>query len=85
MTDQPALTVVCYSQYGSYTLENFKKGLNEVQAYLKKANLVQSGPPRILYYNNPAWIPSWWMLSEIQVPIPNAMPNSSEAAGGPAQ
>jgi hypothetical protein len=80
MTDQPQQTVVCYSQYGAFTLENFKKGLAEVQNYMKKNNLVQSGPPRILYFTNPAWIPRWWMLSEIQIPIPNVTNSPSESA-----
>lgn len=74
MTDQPSLTVACYSQRGAYTLENFEKGLNEIQAYLKKNNLTQSGPPRVLYYSNPSWLPSFLLLEEVQVPVPNALP-----------
>lgn len=74
MTDQPTTTVACYAQHGAYTLENFNKALAEIQAYLKTKNLTQSGPPRILYYSNPDWTPSFMRLAEIQVPVPNALP-----------
>lgn len=71
MTDQPLMTVACYSLRGAYTLANFEKGLNEIQDYLKKNNVPQNGPPRVLYFHNPAWWPSFFMLQEIQVPVAN--------------
>lgn len=72
MTDQPAITVACYSMHGAYTLENFKKGLAEIQTHLKNHNIPAAGPPRVLYYNNPAWVPSWFLLQEVQVPVPTS-------------
>lgn len=71
MTDQPMISVACFSLRGAYTLANFEKGLNEIQAFLKKNHIPQNGPPRVLYYNNPAWLPSFMLLQEVQVPVPN--------------
>ena len=78
MTDQPTVNVACYALRGAYTLENFKKGLTEIQTYLKQNNLTQNGPPRVLYYSNPAWMPSFWLLQEVQVPILNSSSTSTE-------
>lgn len=81
MTDQPAVTVACYSKRGAYSLDNFKASLAEIQSYLKANNIPQSGPPRVLYYNNPDWLPAWLLLEEVQVPVPNTA--ATRGSGSP--
>ncbi len=65
----PAMTVACYAQRGDYSPANFILGLKKIQEHLQAHNIRAVGPPRYLYYTNTSWIPSWWRVGEVQVPI----------------
>jgi effector-binding domain-containing protein len=68
----PSTAVACYAYRGAYTSENYKLYLGKILAHLKEEGISQAGPPRHLLYSNTSWIPSWWRVSEIQVPISEA-------------
>ena len=63
------MTVACYAQSGNYSAAAFASGLEKIEGYVKAHHLAQSGPPRYLYYVTTSWMPSWWRIGEVQVPI----------------
>lgn len=67
----PATSVASYAYRGDYSAENVKTALAKVRAFLKANNIPEMGPPEHLYHSNPHWTPSWWLVSEVQIPIPN--------------
>jgi len=69
----PAMTVACYAHRGVYSPASFMSGLKTIQEHLKARGIPIVGPPRYLYYSNSAWMPSWWRVSEVQVPIPSGI------------
>jgi len=69
LRDLPGMTVACYAERGSYSPAAFAAGLKQIQAYLKARHIPQVGPPRYLYYATTSWMPSWWKVGEVQVPI----------------
>jgi hypothetical protein len=69
LRDMPAMTVACFAQSGEYSPEAFQHGLGKIMAYLKSRHVPQVGPPRYLYYVTTNWMPSWWRIGEVQVPI----------------
>lgn len=69
----PSVTVACYAQRGTYSPLSFELGLKKIRDYLKAKSIPGVGAPRYLYYSNSTWMPSWWRVSEAQVPIPSGM------------
>jgi len=70
LVQMPAMTVACFAQRGAYTAARFMLGLKKIEDYLKARGLPAAGPPRYLYYSdNTSWVPSWWQVGEVQVPI----------------
>jgi hypothetical protein len=69
LRDLPVVTVACYAQRGDYSPGAFVSGLRKIEAYMKARNIPQVGPPRYLYYTTTSWMPSWWRVGEVQVPI----------------
>jgi len=65
----PSMTVACYAHRGDYSPANFLSGLKKIQEHLKTQGIRVLGPPRYLYYSDTNWVPSWWRVSEVQVPI----------------
>lgn len=57
---------------GSYTIENFKEGLHQLNAWLAENREWQpDGPARYLGYNSP-FVPWFWRYGEVQVPVQRA-------------
>ena len=69
LTPMPAMPLACYAQSGAYSAENFTQSLNKIMAYLKARHIAIAGPPRYLYYTDTSWVPNWWRVGEVQVPI----------------
>lgn len=69
IVQMPAMTVACFSHPGAYTPENFQRCLQNIQDYLRAHNIASTGPPRYLYYTDTYWVPNWWRIGEVQVPI----------------
>jgi len=65
----PATTVACYALRGDYSPDSFVFGLKKIQDYLKTKNIPAVGAPRYLYYVTTGWMPSWWRIGEVEVPI----------------
>jgi hypothetical protein len=65
----PAMTVACCAHAGGYTAENFQRCFQKIEEYLKAQNIATVGPPRYLYYTDTYWVPNWWRVGEVQVPI----------------
>lgn len=68
-----SMTVACYAQQGAYSAASFQAGLKKIQDYLKARSIPSVGPPRYLYYSDSNWMPSWWRVGEVQVPIPSGI------------
>jgi hypothetical protein len=76
LTPMPAMTVACFAQSGAYSAENFTQSLQKIMTYLKARHLAIAGSPRYLYYTDTSWVPNWWRVGEVQVPIvPSAQQN----------
>lgn len=70
LRQMPPMTVACYALHGAYSPASFMLGLKKIQDHLKAQGIPAVGPPRYLYYSvTAAWTPSWWRVSEVQVPI----------------
>lgn len=69
----PGMTVACYAHRGAYSPTAFMFGLKKIQDHLKTQGIPIVGPPRYLYYSNSDWMPSWWRVGEVQVPIPSGL------------
>ena len=69
LRDMPGMTVACYAQRGAYSPEALAAGLKQIMGYLKAKHIPQVGPPRYLYYATTSWMPSWWKVGEVEVPI----------------
>lgn len=70
--DLPPLTVLSLGASGSYDQDSIDPALNTLRQWLS-ANpaWTESGPPRILYYNDPFTNPKW---AEVQLPIRTTTP-----------
>lgn len=67
--DYSPATVLSMAIRGSYTPERFQEGLKRLDAYLDgHPEFRSAGPPRYLAYNSP-FVPWFWKLGEVQVPI----------------
>lgn len=73
LQQMPSMTVACYARRGAYSPVSFELGLKKIRDYLKAKRIPDVGAPRYLYYSNSTWMPSWWRVSEAQVPIPSGM------------
>jgi hypothetical protein len=69
IVQMPAMTVACCAHSGGYTPENFQQCLQKIQDYLRAQKIMMVGPPRYLYYTDTYWVPNWWRVGEVQVPI----------------
>jgi hypothetical protein len=69
LVPMPAMTVACCAHAGGYTAENFQRCFQKIEEYLKAQNIATVGPPRYLYYTDTYWVPNWWRVGEVQVPI----------------
>lgn len=69
LREMPTMTVACYAQRGDYSPAAFLDGLHKIEAYMKTRHIPQAGPPRYLYYTTTRWVPSWWRIGEVEVPI----------------
>ena len=67
--NMPGMTVACYAESGNYSAAAFAAGLAKIEIFLKSRHLPQAGPPRYLYYATTSWLPSWWRIGEVQVPV----------------
>lgn len=65
----PAMTVACCAHPGAYTPENFRRCLEKIESYVKAQHIAVTGPPRYLYYTDTYWVPNWWRVGEVQVPV----------------
>ena len=65
----PSMTVACYARRGAYSPANFLLSLKAIEEHLHTHNIRAVGPPRYLYYTDSAWVPSWWRIAEVQIPI----------------
>ncbi len=69
LQQMPSMTVACYAQTGNYSPASFLLGLQKIHERMKARNIPEVGPPRYLYYTTTSWMPSWWRVGEVQVPI----------------
>lgn len=70
--DVPPMNVASYAYRGAYSLENFQRGLDAINDFLKKKGIPAAGPPRHLFYSNISWTPNWFRVGEVEVPIPES-------------
>ena len=67
-------TVACYAEGGVYTAERFAAGLKKIEALLQTRGLPPIGPARYVYYSTIDWLPAFWHIGEVQVPIASGAP-----------
>lgn len=64
-------SVACYAWQGAYSYENMMRAHTKVREFLSAQRIPVSGPPRVLLYHNPDWMPQAWCVGEVQVPVPD--------------
>ena len=70
LTSLPASAVVALSRRGAYDNEEWLEDVKTLQKHLAEINLPSAGYPRRMLFHNPDITPSFWRLSEVQIPIP---------------
>jgi len=69
VVDSEPATYLSIGLQGTYRMDRYSEGLEELKGWLaKQFEWTQSGPPRVLAYNDP-FVPDRIKWSEVQVPV----------------
>jgi len=83
VVNDPPMKVISVGMKGSYSNDRFRKGLDQLQQWLRDNPSYQAaGPPRVLAYHSPFML--WWRkYSEVQIPVraANDKPDRREGEG----
>lgn len=63
-------SVLAIARRGNYSSEDWLQDLQLLKTHLKDIDLPASGHPQRMFYHNIDLTPTFWRLSEIQIPIP---------------
>ncbi len=83
VVNDPSTEVISVGMKGAYSTDRFRKGLDQLQQWLRDNPSYQAaGPPRVLAYHSPFML--WWRkYSEVQIPVraANDKPDHREGEG----